>query len=243
MTEISQALIMAAGYATRMRPLTDNLPKPLLKVDGQPMLTHIINHLIAEDVTKIIVNGYHALEPLRNYMEDIARAYPQCDFILSEETELLETGGGAVLANQYLTPDEPFYMINGDAYWINHIKETSLGELSQKWTASKYDILLLLQSCASMAMTEAIGDYDIKDGFATRLINKSGEYMFTGVRVCMPYVLEKYNIEKFSFLKMMDDTESKNRLGGVNHNGEWYHISIPSDLDEVNDVLCKVKRA
>jgi len=232
---ITQALIMGAGNATRMRPLTDDLPKPLLEVCGKPLLTHIINHLDAEGVTKIIVNGFHAIDPLKNYMNDIAKHYPHIEFILSEENELLETGGGAVQALQYLD-DEPFYMINGDAFWLNGT-ERSLKLLADQWDINKHDILLLLQSCVSMQMTEVVGDYDLSDNIATRALNKKGDHMFTGVRVCTPSILKSYPLEKFSFLKCMDDAQAKNRLGGVVHVGDWYHISTPSDLEDVNREL------
>ena len=233
---IKQALIMAAGHATRMRPLTDNLPKPLLKVKGAPLLTHIINHLNAEGVTKIIVNGYHAIEPLRAYIDEIQKQYPDIKFILSEETELLETGGGAVQALQHLDKDKPFYMVNGDAYWVNFDTPT-LQSLSNQWDDNKHDILLLLQSCVSMQMTEAVGDYKLNGGVATRDLDKSGEYMFTGVRVCTPSILKNYKAEKFSFLQCMDDAQSQNRLCGVAHDGDWFHISTPTDLNDVNGAL------
>jgi len=232
---ITQALIMAAGHATRMRPLTDNLPKPLLEVNHKPLLTHIIDHLIAEKVSKIIINGYHAIEPLRDYMIDIQSRYPDVKFILSEEAELLETGGGAVLALQYLDTDKPFYMINGDAFWVNPCEGPSLQSLAKTWQDKSFDIVLLLQPTSSMGLTTAVGDYDIGQGnIASRNLDKNGGYMFTGVRICTPNVLKNYKVEKFSFLKMMDEAESKGKLGGAIHHGDWYHISEPDDLNDVN---------
>lgn len=234
---IHQALIMAAGHATRMRPLTDNLPKPLLEINKIPLLTHIINHLLAEQVTHIVINGYHAIQPLRDYIDEIKKKYPQCDFTLSEEDQLLETGGGAIHALQYLDKNEPFYMINGDAFWVNPHHQSSLAKLAEYWDEKKHDVALLLQSCQSMAMTEAVGDYNIKNGLAYRTLDKNGTYMFTGVRICTPSILNKYILEKFSFLKIMDDVQMYDRLGGVAHNGNWYHISTPEDLYDVNTAL------
>ncbi len=231
---ISQALIMAAGHATRMRPLTDDLPKPLLEVNGTPLLTHIINHLIAENVTRIVINGYHAITPLKAYIADIQPTYPQCDFILSEEIELLETGGGAVQAMQYLDDTAPFYMINGDAYWINPPQSRTLLDLTKAWDQDSHNLLLLLQSCQSMAMTAPVGDYNIHNHHAVRAHNKNGDYMFTGVRICTPNFIMPYALEKFSFLKIMDDCENTNRLGAIVHDGDWYHISTPEDLSDVN---------
>ncbi len=234
---IHQAIIMAAGNATRMRPLTDHIPKPLLKIHGKPLLTYIIDHLVAENVTKIVINGYHAIEPLREYIDYISTFYTNCEFILSEETDLLETGGGLINALSYLDKNDPFFMINGDAHWINHPHSRSLKNLSNHWQVTKQGLVLLLQPCSSMAKTTPIGDYDLsKDGMATRSHDQIGEYMFTGVRICHPKILKNYEIEKFSFLRVMDAQDHLDDLGGIVHHGQWYHISTPEDLHEVNQV-------
>ncbi len=156
MSKITQAMIFAAGHATRMRPLTDNLPKPLLQVNGQPLLTHIIDHLIVEGVTKIIINGFHAINHLHDYMNDIRIQYPDVEFILSEETDLLETGGGAVKALPHIDMNTPLYMINGDAYWVHSSGGQTLDQLHNAWN-DEMGCLLLLQSTQSMDMTEAVG--------------------------------------------------------------------------------------
>lgn len=227
---------MAAGYAKRMRPLTDNLPKPLLEVGGTPLLTHIIEHLIHVGVTKIIINGYHAIDPLKHYMKRIAERHPDIEFILSEEDELLDTGGGAVKAMQYFS-NEPFYMINGDAFWVNPKGQDTLELLSKAFEEFNCDLILLLQSTESMALTGAVGDYHLRNGNAVRAHDKQGDHMFTGIRICHPRILKEYKEEFFSFLKIMDEMDVKKDLYGQSHDGEWYHISTPDDLAEVNQKL------
>lgn len=235
---IKQALIMAAGHAKRMRPLTDNLPKPLLKVGGEPLLTHIIDHLIEAGTTRIVINGWHAIAPLKTYVETISKTHPDVDFILSEETELLETGGGAVQALQYLDPNEPFYMINGDAFWVNAPQVKTLKALADVQAETDADLVLLLQPTSSMAMTTPVGDYHLDcGGKATRAKDKNGDHMFAGVRIAHPRILDGYKPEFFSFLSIMDEQEEKGVLYGYAHQGDWYHISTPNDLDEVNKDL------
>lgn len=231
---ITQALIMAAGEAKRMRPLTDNLPKPLIEIGGKPILTRIIDNLIDVGVNRVVINGYHAIQPLKDYIQKIKTIYPSCEFILSEETELLETGGGTVQALQYLDSTQPFFMINGDAYWVNSQNGNTLEQLSSEWQKGTYDLLLLMQSTTSMDFTEAVGDYDIDNGMATRSRGQDGSYMFTGVRICHPKILNGHQATRFSFLNIMDEIENNNRLGGLHHQGEWYHISTPADVDDVN---------
>ena len=224
MTHIKQAMIFAAGHATRMRPLTDHLPKLLLEVAEKPLLSHIIDHLMAEDVTKIVVNGHHAIQPLRDYMQSIQNEYPQCDFILSEEEGLLETGGGAVKAMEYLDWSQPLFMINGDAFWVNRTGERTLHDLVTAWSPADHDMILLLHP------SDHMGDYHIRNAHAVRSHDKKGEYAFTGVRICTPAIMKGRAVERFSFLEIMDECETKGRLSALAHGGEWFHLSTPDDL-------------
>lgn len=231
---IYQAFILAAGFATRMRPLTDNLPKPLVVLGNKPLLAHIIERLIEVGVTRIVINGFHRIEKLQDYLPIIQKTYPDVTFILSVENEILETGGGAVQALQHLDTQKPFYMINGDAYWIG---DHTLQNLSDIFLNSKNDMTLLLQAVSSMPSSDAKGDYNIIDDQAVRDLNKNGTHMFTGIRALHPHVLNDYKQTKFSFLENMDAAEVKNKLGALNHKGDWYHISTPKDLDDTHKIL------
>ena len=105
------AVILSAGRGTRMRPLTLTTPKPLLKLDGQPILAHVLERLQAAGVQRIIVNAHHLAEQIEAFLAD----YPAVTLL--REEELQETGGAitAMLA-QNLLPDAPFYVVNGDSY-------------------------------------------------------------------------------------------------------------------------------
>jgi MurNAc alpha-1-phosphate uridylyltransferase len=236
---IKQALIMAAGEAKRMRPLTDNLPKPLIEVNSQPLLTHSIRHLSDAGVTRIVINGYHAIEKLEAYIAKIAADYPAIEFILSKEIELLETGGGAVQALQYLDIDQPFYMINGDAFWQNPNNSNSLIKLSDAWhkLGNKARLLLLVQPIETLMIGCAVGDYNLINSLAQRAKNRDGAAMFTGIRVCHPAILQKYKSTCFSFLKIMDEMEAQGALHVQIHEGQWYHLSTPQDVEAVNALL------
>lgn len=237
MTHIDQAFVLAAGLAKRMRPLTDNLPKPLVQLNGRPLLAHIFDRLQDQGVSRVIVNGHHCIDVLRDYIVQANAAYTDMDIILSAENDILETGGGAVQALQYLDNNEPFYMINGDAFWVNPPHQTSLGILADMWDADNCDMLMLLQNADGMTMTKGVGDYNIIGQKCVRSKDKNGTHMFTGVRILHPHVLNGHNVECFSFLKIMDEVEKKGRLYACDHKGEWYHISTPADLAEVETNL------
>jgi MurNAc alpha-1-phosphate uridylyltransferase len=220
-----------------MRPLTDNLPKPLLEIMGKPILGHCVDHLIKHGVTKIIVNGFHAIEPLKEYIKEIQSTYPKCEFFISEEKELLETGGGIVKGLDFIDTTQPLFIINGDAFWVDYETQSSLLLLENKWDKNLFDILLLLQNKDSMHISDSVGDYNLDGDRAVRDTQKNGQYMFSGIRICNPRILKHYPLEKFSFLKMMDDAQARGKLGGLIHKGEWYHISTPQDLNDTNRLL------
>ncbi len=228
------AFILAAGLGTRLRPYTDTLPKPLVPVLERPLLDYIFDHLRTAGVSKATVNMHHKPEKLRDYLDTLRGIQITQSF----EDELLDTGGGAVKALPTLGTD-PFYMINGDAFWIDPAGEMpALDRLAARFNDSDMDILLLLQPVSRMHLTGGVGDYDLlPDGRVRRNHGKTGEYMFTGIRLCHPRIFENAREAKFSFLELMDKSEREGRLCGIEHAGDWHHISTPEDLAAVNEAM------
>lgn len=234
---IDQAFILAAGLGARMRPLTNTLPKPLLVLGGKPILTHSIEKLAAVGVKKIVINGHYKIEKLEDYVQGIKHHYADIEFVLLKEDDLLETGGGTVNALQALNREKPFYMMSGDGYWVDKEGCNTLQHLSDAFLNSDNDMTLVLQATDSMDLTMPVGDYNIKNGQAVRSLDQTGTHMFTSIRALHPRVLDGYKLEKYSFLKNMDDAEAKGRLGAFDHEGAWYHISTPEDLEDVDKAL------
>lgn len=223
------AFVLAAGLGTRLRPYTDTLPKPLVPVNGRPLLDYIFDHLKAAGVTDITVNLHHKPEPLREFLA----TRPDLRLTQSFEEELLDTGGGVKKALASLGP-KPFYIINGDAFWLGD----ALKDLSGAFDPGHMDILLLLQPVSRMALTEGVGDYDLSsDGRAIRNKDKTGTHMFAGVRLCKPEIFAGTPEGKFSFLSLLDQAEAKGRLFGLEHAGDWHHISTPADLQAVDAAM------
>jgi len=230
---IDTAFLVCAGLGTRMKPLTDTCPKPLCPIAGRPVLDYIFDHLRATDVYKVTVNSHHLPQQISDFLQTIP------DFALTEKFEpvLLETGGGLVNALDTLS-DKPFFMINGDAFWTDDKGHNTLTELENHFDADKMDILLCMTPIARMVLTEGTGDYDVlPNGQLQRRKDKSGAYMFTGIRILNPKIMEGFTADKFSFLKNMDEAEEKGRLYGFIMNGDWHHISTPEDLKNVENHL------
>ena len=116
-----RAMILAAGLGKRMRPLTENTPKPLLKVDGKPLVEHLIEHLIAGGVTGVVINYHHLGEMIKNFLGDGSKF--GIEILYSEEVDLLETGGGIINSLPKLK-DESFIVVNADVWTdfdFNHL--------------------------------------------------------------------------------------------------------------------------
>jgi MurNAc alpha-1-phosphate uridylyltransferase len=225
-----QAFILAAGKGTRMRPVTDAIPKPMVRVAGKPIIDYALDKLAAIGVKRVIVNLHYLGDVLEEHLA--GRKAPE--IILSKEEEILETGGGVKNALP-LMQNEPLFLINGDALWSDGGGENTLLRLAKEFEPDRMDMLLLLQKLEDMCAGQASGDYDLLDnGRTVRPRDKSGSLMFTGIRIVSPDALVNLPDGAFSFLEAMDRSEKNGRLYGLVNEGRWYHISTPQDLEEMN---------
>ncbi len=225
-----KAFILAAGMGTRMRPLTDTIPKPMVEVAGHSLIERTLNHLAGAGITDVTINLHYLGEKLEEHLE----GHDDVRIRLSHEEELLDTGGGIAKELTHFS-DESFFVISGDSLWSDGPENSALQRLSDAWDPSKMDILLLLQPTESMKLTKGIGDYHLEpDGRAVRSHTQDGAYMFTSIRINKPEIFDGCPNGAFSYLKLMDQAQKRGRLFGLVHDGDWHHISTPEDLDSVN---------
>lgn len=231
--KIDQGFILCAGFGTRMRPLTNTMPKPMVPVNGKPMVDHVLDSFAAHGLSRALINTHYLGDVLKDHVKertDIA-------VTLSHEDDILDTGGGIVHALPLLE-DAPFFVSSGDSYLQDGAGESALSRMEQVWDANKMDILILLQPVKNMTLTRGVGDYDLnKDGRAIRSLDQSGAYMFTSLRINAPRIFDDAPHGPFSYLQLLDDAQSRGRLYGIVHSGDWHHISTPDDVRRVNDAL------
>ena len=228
------AFILAAGKGTRLRPYTDTMPKPLVPVNGRPLIAYTLDKLKEAGVKYVTINTHYLGDRIKNYVSD----YTGLTITISEEIDLLDTGGGVKKALDTMQ-GQPFYLINGDALWSD--KDTSaLERLYMNWDVKTTDILLLLQDKNEMSLTQGVGDYNLKGNQnAVRALDKTGQYMFGGIRIVSPHMFDNASNGAFSFLELMDKAEQDGRLKAIVHDGDWHHISTPQDLEQVNAVFAQ----
>ncbi len=226
---IKNAFILAAGRGVRLRPLTDKIPKPMAEVNGKPIIGYVLDLVLNHGIDNIAINAHHKAEVLEDYLHKKNIKGLQTHY----EPELLDTGGGIKKAHKQFG-DEPFFVLSGDSFWEDG-KKPALKTLEDNWDEEKMDILILLQPLTNVPFGFKSGDYDIDDkDRATRALDKSGQYMFTGVRINHPRIFENSPDGPFSYLNLLDTAQTKGRLYALIHDGAWYHISSLADLEEIN---------
>lgn len=138
-----KAFIFAAGLGTRLRPLTDSMPKALVEVGGMPAIQHVIERIKMAGIKDVVINVHHFPDMVRNFFER------NCNFGLnvkiSDESELLlDTGGGLYKALPLLGGDEPVLLHNADI-----VTDISLADMMSEYGADRPDALLLVSERAS----------------------------------------------------------------------------------------------
>ena len=227
------AFILAAGEGRRLRPYTDNIPKPMVAVNGRPIIDQALDHLAAANVKNVFVNLHYKGDVLQEHLSK-QNTVPHLFF--SAEDELLDTGGGVKKMIPQIG-DDAFYVLNGDALWTDG-ETAALDRMAMHWNPDIMDILILLQPVNTMVLTQGFGDYTVtEDGRAIRSHDKSGTHMWTSIRICKPEIFSTAPDGAFSFLKLLDEAETKGRLYALEHDADWHHISTPADLERVDKAL------
>lgn len=235
---IDQGFIMCAGMATRMRPLTENIPKPMVEIAGKPLVDYLLDEFEMHGMKKVVLNTHYKAEVLEDHLD--RRTKPEIK--ISHEEVLLNTGGGLknALAN---FNDSDFFVVNGDAFFEPMYEKSALKHLEEEWNPEIMDILILLEPVSRMHLTKGIGDYDLdQDSRAVRSIDQSGKFMFTSLRINTPKIFETAPDGAFSYLDLLDEAERKGRLFGLVHDGNWHHISTPDDVSAVNAHLLEGRK-
>lgn len=233
---IDKAFLLAAGLGNRMRPLTNDIPKPMVQVGGQCLIDRALDQLAAQGVRSVVVNTHYKAEVLSAHLK--GRRVPE--IILSPEPRLLDTGGGLAQGLPHFGGQD-FFIIAGDSYWTDGPARTALQRLEDHWDPGRMDMLLLLEPLSRMKLTQGVGDYDFvaSRGFGPirRSRPQTGTHMFTSLRINCAAIFENCPAGPFSYLTLMDKAESQGRLYGLEHDGLWHHLSTPADVAAVNKAL------
>jgi len=173
-----KAMILAAGFGTRLRPLTDMKPKALMPVANKPILARNIEYLISHGITEIIVNAHHHHQQIVNYLREESSFGLNIE--VKVELEILGTGGG-IKNTEGFWDKESFFVINSDI-----LTDIDLASVYQLHQTSGALVTLVLHDCEPYNQVQVDDQWNITD---IAKVNMPGRYAFTGIHVIHPEVL------------------------------------------------------
>jgi N-acetyl-alpha-D-muramate 1-phosphate uridylyltransferase len=225
MIAVESGMVLAAGLGTRLRPITDRIPKPLVSVGGKALIDHAIDRLAEAGVKRVVVNVHYKAEMVERHLA--ARRSPA--IALSREDELLETGGGILKALPLL--DDVFYVVNSDVIWLEGTVP-ALKRLARAWDLARFDALLLLQRTTSALGYTGQGDFfvDPLGAVRRRREREVAPFLFAGLQILHRRLFDGKSPGKFSINLLWDKALAAGRLGAIVHDGEWYDIGNPEGL-------------
>lgn len=230
------AFVLAAGMGSRMRPLTDDKPKPMVALAGRPLIDHVLDRLAAAGITRAVVNVHYKADVLLAHLE--TRTHPRIT-ISDERGELLDTGGGVVNARSSIG-EAPFLIHNSDTVWLEQ-RVANIERLIGAWDPERMDSLLLLAERARSIGYDGAGDFEIAENgqLARRQKGQSVPHVFAGVSIAHPRMLVGAPQGAFSLNVLWDRAMAAGRLYGIVLDGSWMHVGTPQALDEAEEAIAR----
>lgn len=238
-----KAIVLSAGLGTRMRPLTDTMPKPLVPVAGRPLIDWSLQLLADAGIQEVIVNTHYLAEQLHAHLAQGTRPAIR----ISHEDTLLETGGGIRHALPMLG-DEPFFALNSDTIALNGAVPY-LQRMAARWDDAEMDALLLLASTDSAIGYQGKGDFHLGGSGELRR-RQEGEttpYVFSGVQLLHPRLFDGSPEGAFSmnllYNRGIASDGALERVKGIAHDGMWLHVGDPAGRDAAEKALAALQQA
>ncbi len=229
------AMVMAAGLGTRMRPLSVTRPKPLIKIGKTTFLDHVLDHLRAAGVARIVVNVHYLADMLEAHL---ARNASDLDVAISDErTTLLDTGGGLVRALPLIDAD-PFLCVNTDNIWIDGPVD-SLKLMAREWDDARMDVLMLLVPLARAHEHAGRGDFylDPIGRLSRRRPGRVAPYVWTGIQMLSKRLIVDPPRDVFSTNVFWDRAIAAGRAYGAVHQGLWVDVGTPGAIAKAEAML------
>lgn len=238
-------MILAAGLGNRMKPLTDNCPKALLKLNGKPLLEHVILRLITFGYEEFIINVHHFSEQIIDFIK-VKNSFGKKIEFSDESDMLLETGGGLLKASWFFNDNKPFLVCNADIISdINlallrkfHDQEKALATLAVRHrVTSRYFIFDQQKIFVGWKNTQT---GEIKSPF--EITEKPEEIAFSGIQIINPaifnLILEK---GRFSLTDLYIRLCGKQCIKGFVHDeGFWFDVGKQGELERASLLLNKI---
>ena len=232
-----RAIVLAAGLGTRMRPLTNHVPKPMVKVRGRALIDHVIDRLVGAGVELVVVNVHHHSALLK---EHLAKR-KDVDIRISDESDRVLGSGGGIFKALPFFEGEAFFVHNADSIWVEGYGH-ALARMTERWNEAEMDALLLVASLVNAIGYEGPGDFLMDpDGRLSRVPEQRlSPFAFPGVQIVHPRFFEGCAAGDFSINPLWDRAIERGRLFGMRLDGVWMHVGTPEALTEAEGFLADI---
>lgn len=226
---LDTAMVFAAGLGTRMRPITDKIPKPLVKIGGKTMLDHMLDRLAEGGVRRAIVNVHYLPDQIEAQL--VGRTQPE--IVVSDEREKLLDQGGGIRKVLPLIGDADFFICNTDAVWLEG-PQSAIAAMKQAWRPADMDVLLLVAATSAAVGVDWPGDFHMApDGrLEKRAEREVSAFVYAGVGIIKASLFEDAQDEVFRLAPYFFRAAEAGRLYGLRLNGAWLHVGTPEAIGE-----------
>lgn len=227
-------MVFAAGLGTRMRPITDTIPKPMIVLAGRTMLDHTLDRLAEAGVGTAIVNVHYLADQIEAHLK--SRTRPRI-IVSDERTKLLDQGGG-IRKVLPLLGEDPFLICNTDAVWVEGPR-SNLARLLAEWDPARMDVLLLVAGTTTSIGVDWAGDFAMDaDGRLTRRLEHAvTPFVYAGVGLMKPQLFAGIDAEVFKLAPFFFRAAEAGRLFGTRLEGTWLHVGTPEAVLEAASAI------
>lgn len=236
-SKIDTAMVLAAGLGARMRPLTDDRPKPMVEVAGRMLIDHVLDRIAEAGIPRAVLNVHYFADRLIAHLMKRGAA-PKIE-ISDERDLLLDTGGGIVRALPRLGRS-PFLLVNSDSIWLEGAAP-NLSRLIAAFDAREMDALLLLAPAGGALGYTGRGDFgmDPQGRLARRAEKAAAPFVYAGAAVLAPAMFRDAPEGAFSLTKLFARSEAAERLYGLKLEGLWMHVGTPDAIPLAEDAIAR----
>ncbi|MGX1309671.1 MurNAc alpha-1-phosphate uridylyltransferase [Amorphus suaedae] len=235
-TRPTRAMVLAAGFGKRMRPVTATTPKPLVEVAGRSLIDYGLDRLQNAGVEEAVVNVHYLADLMEVHLS--RRKAPRVT-ISDERGKLLDTGGGIAKALPHFR-DEPFFLLNADTFWLEGATP-NLVRLANAWNPAEMDGLLMLAPTVTSIGYDGTGDFVLStDGrIARRSERHVAPFAYAGAGIISPGLFQDVPEGGFSLNLLFDRAIADGRMFGLRMDGLWLHVGTPKAIRDAEAAIAE----
>ena len=217
--KIKSALILCAGYGTRLQPITNDIPKPLLNIKNINLLHNSLMFVQSIGIKNIKINTFYLGGKIKSFIEN--KKYPLNIEVVSDGEKILDTGGGIFnLIKQ--SEEEDFLILNPDTLWNSNYINT-FNEMEKYYFKNKVKNLLMVVNKKKSFDTRFKGDFSLNKNKLSKQIKN--EFIYTGCQIINKKVFQKMNKNIFSISEIWNDLIDNRELYGYESLTDFIHLT------------------